>query len=175
MVKKSLLEERGYLSKDYGFYSDVDLWMDILHSHDAYYCADTLITGPTKDLQPRLFEDHLINHFRLMFKMQLNHRKKEFQNRPIALSRELILLMVQAFFYLSYCLLLIVKNHSLSTYIYAGKLLRHNLLLLIPWTIIFIFYPLLYPVLRLFTIIKTFVVSKRVRKEPVPWLNWFVK
>ncbi|HMG93488.1 MAG TPA: glycosyltransferase family 2 protein [Chryseolinea sp.] len=173
MVKKSLLEERGYLSKEYGFYSDVDLWMDILHRHDAYYCADTLITGPTKDLQPRLFDDHLINHFLLMFSMQLKHRKKEFHNRPIALCRELILLMFQSLFFLTYCLLLIVKNYSLRSYTDAGKLLRHNLFLLIPWTIILVFYPILYPVLRLFTGVKTLVAYKREKKEPAPWLSWF--
>jgi glycosyltransferase involved in cell wall biosynthesis len=172
MVKKSLLEERGYLSKEYGFYSDVDLWMDILHKHDAYYCADTLITCPTKEIQPRLFEDHLINHFLLMFNIQLKHRRKEFKNRPLELSRELLLLMFQSFSCLTYCLLLIVKNFSFRSYIGAGKLLRNNYFFLIPWMIILIAYPLLYPVLGLFKIVKNFVVSKLVKKEPVRWLSW---
>ncbi len=175
MVKKSLLEERGYLYDEYGFYSDVDLWMDILHEHDAYYCAETLITGPTKNIQPRLFEDHLINHFLLMFNMQVKHRKKEFHNRPIALSLELMLLMIQSFINLMYCLLLLVKNQSFLTYIGAGRLLRHNLFLLIPWVAVLAVYPIVYSVLKLFTTIKSITISKGTRKEPVPWMNWLTR
>jgi hypothetical protein len=171
MVKKSLLEEHGYMSNEYGFYSDVDLWMDLLHKHDAYYCADTLITGPTKDIQPHLFDDSIINHFLLMFKMQLKHRKKEFSNRPVLLCLELVLLMIQSLFNLTYCLLLIVKNHSFRSYIEAGKLLRQNFFLLIPWMMILIAYPVLYPVLRLFTVVKSAAVSKRSKKVLVGWLS----
>ena len=197
MVRKSLLEERGYLDPKYGFYADVDLWMDILHTHDAYYCAEVLIKGPTKNIQPRLFKDWIIDHFLLMVDMQQKHRKKEFQNKPVTLYRELLLLKVQSVFFLTYCLLLVVKNHTFTMYVETGRVLRHDLLLLIPWITILIGYPLLYPTVRLFTVVKGLVVSKRdhknskaingkvskrldqkhsksTSKEPVNWLSWFI-
>jgi len=67
MVRKHLLHDRGYFKKKYGFYADVDFWMEILHTHDAYFCEDTLITGPMKELQPRLFEDNPLRYFIYMF------------------------------------------------------------------------------------------------------------
>lgn len=174
MVRKSLLSERGLLHDDYGFYADVDLWMDLLHSHDAYYCADTLITGPTKELQPRLFEDNLIKYFLLMFSMQLKHRKKAFSHKPIRLGYELIVLGIQGFFNVIYCLLLIIKNHSLRTFFQTTQLLKHSPVFLIPWAVTLIFYPILYLILKAFTLIKTGVrrLRKKQKREPAHWLSW---
>ena len=97
MVKKELIEQAGFLKKRYGFYADVDLWMDILHSHDAYYCFKTLITGPSKTLQPRLFDDNLIKEFLYLFRMQIAHRKKAFKSQPLTMLKELSICWGQAF------------------------------------------------------------------------------
>jgi glycosyltransferase involved in cell wall biosynthesis len=180
MVKKSLLKERGLLYRDFGFYADVDLWMDLLHDNDAYYCADTLITGPTKEIQPRLFEDGIINHFLLMFDMQLKHRKKAFANDPFRLSSEMLVLWVQSFFNLFYCLLLLVKNHSFASFIAAAGQLSHRVMFLIPWVITFVLYPILYPSLKLYSIIKGGITDlrpklKRSKGEPVQWYDWLFK
>jgi glycosyltransferase involved in cell wall biosynthesis len=165
MVRKKLIEENGYFKKRYGFYADVDMWMQLLHSHDAYYCADTLITGPLKTLQPRLFDDNLIKTFLYMFSMQLVHRKKAFGNKPLALVKELIICWIQAFVNLNYRLLLLVKNFSFMSFMNAAKLLKRSVIFLIPWIIILILYPLLYPFLQLFKVVKN-LINKPVITEP---------
>lgn len=157
MVKKKLLEQNGFFKKEYGFYADVDFWMQLLHSHDAYYCADTLITGPTKRIQPRLFEDNAIRTFLYMFHMQLKHRKKAFKNKPVRLFGELGLFWIQALLNLTYVLLLIVKNLSFRSFLDASGLLKQGVLFLIPWTIILLAYPLLFPLLKFFDYVKTLV------------------
>ncbi len=159
MVRKKLIEENGYLRKRYGFYADVDFWMQLLHKHDAYYCADTLITGPAKTIQPRLFDDNLVKTFLYMFSMQLAHRKKAFKGQPLVLTKELIICWVQAFININYRLLLLVKNFSFYSFINASKLLKKSAVFLIPWFVILIFYPLLYPFLRLFTVVKGLFVK----------------
>ena len=162
MVRKKLLEENGYLKKKYGFYADVDFWMELLHNHDAYYCADTLITGPAKVIQPRLFDDNLVKTFLYMFSMQLAHRKKAFRHKPLELTKELAICWVQAFINVNYRLLLLVKNFSFKSFMNASKLLKKSAVFLIPWFVILIFYPLLYPFLRLFTIVKGLFVKQPV-------------
>ena len=159
MVRKKLFEENGYLKKKYGFYADVDFWMELLHKNDAYYCADTLITGPAKVIQPRLFDDNLVKTFLYMFSMQLAHRKKAFRNKPLVLAKELAICWVQAFINVNYRLLLLVKNFSFRSFMNASKLLKKSAVFLIPWFVILIFYPLLYPFLRLFTIVKGMFVK----------------
>lgn len=157
MVKKKLLEQHGFFKKEYGFYADVDFWMQLLHSHDAYYCADTLITGPSKRIQPRLFEDNAIRTFLYMFNIQLKHRKKAFRNKPLRLVGEMVVFWGQVFLNLSYGLLLIVKNLSFRAFLDAARLLKQSVLFLIPWTVILLLYPLLFPFLKAFDYVKTMV------------------
>ena len=164
MVRKKLIEENGYFKKRYGFYADVDMWMQLLHSHDAYYCADTLLSGPLKTLQPRLFDDNLIKTFLYMFSMQLAHRRKVFGHRPLTLLKELIICWIQAFINLNYRLLLLVKNFSFKSFMNAAKLLKRSTVFLIPWLIILILYPLLYPFLQLFKVVKN-IINKTVLTE----------
>jgi glycosyltransferase involved in cell wall biosynthesis len=153
MVKKQLVEEYDFLKEEYGFYADVDLWMKLLHSHDAYYCSDVLITGPSKKIQPRLFDDNLAQVFLKLFNMQLKHRKQTFNNQPLKLIPELSIFGLQTFINLSYCLLLIVKNFSFKTYIDAAGILKQKRFL-IPWLIILFSYPILYPSLKAFGLFK---------------------
>ena len=155
---------RGCREKRYGFYADVDMWMQLLHSHDAYYCADTLITGPLKTIQPRLFDDNLIRTFLYMFSMQLVHRKKAFRHNPLVLVKELIICWLQAFVNLNYRLLLLVKNFSFMSFMNAANLLKRSTIFLIPWVIILILYPLLYPFLQLFKVVKN-LINKPVMTE----------
>ena len=154
MVKKKLIEENGYLKKRYGFYADVDLWMEILHSKDAYYCADTLISGPDKALQPRLFDDDLIKEFLYLFRMQLAHRKKAFRHKPWELLKELTICWSQALISLNFRLLLLVKNFSFQSFVKASKLLKKTFIFFASWIVILILYPLLYPILKTFKFIK---------------------
>lgn len=154
MVKKKLIDGRGFLKKKYGFYADVDLWMQLLHSHDAYYCSDTLIMGPTKDVQPRLFDDNVIKAFLYLFSMQLKHRKKAYRGQRLKLIKELGIFWTQAFINLNFRLLLVVKDFSFATFIGTASLLRRNFLFLIPWSIILLLYPLLYPMVKIFSAIK---------------------
>jgi glycosyltransferase involved in cell wall biosynthesis len=154
MVRKQLVEDYDLLKLEYGFYADVDLWMKLLHSHDAYYCSDLLITGPLKKIQPRLFEDNQVKVFLKLFNMHLKHRRQTFRSQPIELFSELSIFGAQAFFNLSYCLLLIVKNFSFRTYIGTAGLLKQSAFL-IPWVIILLTYPILYPSLKTFAMFKS--------------------
>lgn len=154
MVKRNLLVDHGYLHKEYGFYADVNLWMDLLHSHDAYYCPETLITGPTKKILPQLFDNNLIRTFLYMFNMQLRHRHKAFRSKPFRLIYEIMVFWIQALLNVTYCLLLIVKNFSFRYFIGAARLLQKSVLFLVPWVIILFLYPILYPFLKLYDSLK---------------------
>ena len=162
MVKKELIEERGFLKKRYGFYADVDLWMDLLHTHDAYYCADTLITGPTKSIQPRLFEDDIMRYFLNMFSMQLKHRKKAFKDNQAKLMKELAILWFQSGLGLTYRLLLVVKNFSFNYFVKVVTLLKRNFLFLSLWALFLLSYPLLYPSLKLYKFVKSYFLRPSV-------------
>lgn len=161
MARKNLLVDHGYLHREFGFYADVNLWMDLLHSHDAYYCADTLITGPTKSLQPQLFEYNLIRVFLYLFNMQLRHRHKAFRKKPVRLVGELMLFWGQSLLNVTYHLILIVKNFSFRYFISAAKLLQKSVLFLIPWIVILFLYPILFPFLKLYGLIKN-----NISKQP---------
>ena len=164
MVKKELLEEKGLFKKRYGFYADVDFWMELLQTHDAYFCADTLITGPQKEVQPRLFDDNPVRYFIYMFYMHLYHRKKAFRKQPGRLVRELFVFWIQAFLGFNYWLLAIVKNFSFSYFIALRRLLKWNFLFLTSWTIVLVLYPLLYPFLKLYSLLKRFLQKADDRK-----------
>jgi glycosyltransferase involved in cell wall biosynthesis len=159
MVRKQLLEEKGFFKKRYGFYADVDFWMEVLQTHDAYFCADVLITGPAKEIQPRLFDDNPIRYFIYMFYMHLHHRKKAFKGQPIRLAKEIALFWVQAFFGFNFWLLAIVKNFSFMYFVALRRLLKWNILFLTSWTIILVLYPLLYPFLKLYSGLKRLLLK----------------
>jgi len=154
MVRKKLIEEHGFLKSEYSFYADVDLWMDLLHFNDAYYCVDTLITGPIKAIQPRLFDDNTIKTFLYMFKIHQKHRKKAFKNKPLRYLAELILFYIYAFFSMNYSLLLVVKNFTFTEFLGIGKLLKENLLFFFHWSVILLLYPILFLALKCFDLIK---------------------
>ncbi len=154
MVKKSLLEEKGFFKKRYGFYADVDFWMEVLQTHDAYFCEEILITGPEKETQPRLFDDNPVRYFIYMFYMHHYHRRKAFRKQPVRLIRELAIFWVQAFLGFNFWLLAIVKNFSFMYFIELRRLLKWNFLFLASWTIVLVLYPLLYPFLKLFNLAK---------------------
>lgn len=154
MIRKDLLEGYGFFKKRYGFYADVDLWMQLLHSHDAYYCAEPLMTGPTQAVQPHLFDDNLIKTFLLLFTMQLEHRTKAFKNKPLLLIKELAICWAQATCNFTYKLLLLVKNFSFQSFMNSAKYLKRRALFFLPWLVVLILYPLLYPFLRLFDSVK---------------------
>jgi len=154
MVKRSLFDDHGFFKKKYGFYADVDFWMQLLHSHDAYYCADTLILGPLKSIQPRLFEDNQIRAFLYLFDMHLAHRKKTYENQSLKMAVELVVFWMQTFLNLTYVLMLVVKNSSFKSFIEGPVILKQRFVLLMPWLMMFLMYPLVYPVLKFFTYAK---------------------
>ncbi len=160
MVRKSLIEKYGYLHHQYGFYADVDLWMGLLHDHDAYYCADTIITGPVKAVQPQLFDISLIRIFLYMAGIQLKHRHHAHRTQPFRLIAELAVYWAQTLLCLTYYLLMIVKNFSFRSFIGAAGLLKRSVLFLIPWVIILFLYPVLYPFLKLYPVIKGMIQMK---------------
>jgi glycosyltransferase involved in cell wall biosynthesis len=154
MVRKQLLEEKGFFKKRYGFYADVNFWMDALQTHDAYFCADILITGPAKEVQPRVFDDNPVKYFIYMFYMHLHHRKKAFKFKPVRLAREMIIFWVQALLGFNFWLLAIVKNFSFRYFVALRRLFKWNVLFLGSWAVVLVLYPLLFPFLKLYNVIK---------------------
>jgi hypothetical protein len=162
MISKSLLEEKGFFKKKYGFYADVDFWMDVLQTHDAYFCKDTLITGPAKTVQPRLFEDNPVRYFIYMFNMQFDHRKRAYKGQPLKLAKELLIFWFQAFFGFNYWLLVIIKNFSFQYFFDVAQLFQRNVLFLISWTMMLLLYPFICPFLKLVK------AAKNIRLRPQP-------
>jgi len=113
-----------------------------------------LITGPLKEVQPRLFDDNPIRYFIYMFHMHLHHRKKAFRSQPLVLAREMLIFWVQSFFGFNYWLLAIVKNFSFVYFVKLGRLFKGNFLFLTSWIVVLVLYPLLYPFLKLYNVLK---------------------
>lgn len=143
MIKKALVVELGYFKLKYGFYADVDMWMSMLHKYDAYYYEETLITGPLKTIQPRLFDDKILKTFFYMFEMHLDHRKIEFRNSR-NLYRELIRFYYYSFKGLTFNLILLAKNYNLKTYLASFKLIfSKSPFFFIPWLFVFLLRPII--------------------------------
>jgi len=126
MVRKSIVEAYGYLKPEYSFYADVDLWMEILHTKDAYYCADPLIKTPLKAYQPQEFSDDIVRFNMLLLDMHIKHRVKEFRNQPARLAFEILRYYSHVFLKMFYILLLVTKNFSFDYFIESRKTLRRR-------------------------------------------------
>jgi glycosyltransferase involved in cell wall biosynthesis len=148
MVRKSLIQRYGYLKQEYSFYADVDLWMEILHTHDAYFCADVLIKTPLKDFQPQQFFNNIVRFYIMLFRMSKHHRMKAFRNRPIRLISELAYYYGITIWYMTYVLLIVTKNFPFRYFLSCRKELKNHLYLMPLWAGILVAYPVLRPLLR---------------------------
>ncbi|HTF17593.1 MAG TPA: glycosyltransferase family 2 protein [Chryseolinea sp.] len=148
MVRKSIVEQCGYLKGEYSFYADVDLWMEILHNHDAYYCADALIKTPLKSFQPQEFEDDIVRFSIILLDMFRKHRLRAFRDRPAKRAVEMLHYYALAIFRMTYTLLLVTKNFSFDYFINSRRTLRSHVYLLPIWSVFLIAYPVLRPALR---------------------------
>ena len=161
MVKKDLIVKYGMLKKEYGFYADVDLWMEILHSKDAYYCSDTLITGPTKEIQPQLFQNDILKVFMYMYSMHLKHRKKAFGGNLLTLMSELTRFYAYTIYSLCYTMLLVVKNFPTKYFLTGARKLKGNVLTTAIWFAFVLMYPIVKPVLVLFQQMKKQTATRK--------------
>jgi glycosyltransferase involved in cell wall biosynthesis len=148
MVRKSLVQKYGYLKSEYSFYADVDLWMHILHTHDAYYCADTLIKAPVKSFQPQEFEDDIVRFNMMLFDMSRKHRLTAFKNSPVKLAAEISVYHLFKFWHFTYVLLLVTKNFSFRYFMDCRKSFGNNFSFFPVWAAFFVLYPVLRPALR---------------------------
>lgn len=151
MVRKSLVQEYGYFKPEFSFYADVDLWMEILHNHDAYYCADTLIKIPLKSFQPQEFEDDIVEFSMSLFRMSKKHRIRAFKGKPLKFVFEMSYYHLIEFRHTLYVLLLVTKNFSFSYFIRCRNSFRNHLYLIPVWMMFLLAYPILRPVLRALT------------------------
>jgi len=136
MVKKSVLESMNYLDKNFGFYADVDLWLNILQNHDAYYCHEHLIHCPSKEMVPNLFDNRLIKSSFILMDIHYKHRTRFYKNKLTYLMRIL-------FFYFQCIMnnihinLIIQKNKNLETLLNVGVYtLSHKIFLLPIWILL---------------------------------------
>lgn len=148
MVRKSLVEKYGYFKPEYSFYADVDLWMEILHNHDAYYCADTLIKTPYKCFQPQEFADDIVKFNVFLLDMSLKHRIRAFRGQSLKLGAEMVYFYFLVNWHLTYILLLVTKNFSFRYFLTCRKQLYKYFYVMPIWAAFLISYPLLRPALR---------------------------
>jgi len=148
MVRKSLVERYGYLKPEYSFYADVDLWMEILHTHDAYYCADTLIKAPLKSFQPQEFHNDIVEFSVLLFGMVKKHRLRAFRGKPLKLTAEMAYHHFATFWHVIYILLIVTKNFRFDYFVRCRKSFRNHLYFVPIWMGFLVAYPLLRPMLR---------------------------
>jgi len=141
MVRKNLIMEYGLIKNEFGFYADVDLWMELLHKHDAYYCADAIIFCPQKSVQPNEFKDDIIKFNMYMVSMHLKHRKKAFSSSLPALAKEMVIGYSFALYHTTYSLLLVIKNYTFKYFITSAKHLVRQPVLFLPWAILLFLYP----------------------------------
>lgn len=149
MVRKSLVEQYGYFKEEFSFYADVDLWMGLLHEHDAYYCADTLLKCPLKSFEPQQFFDDIVRFTIYLFTMHSRHRRIEFRENKLRLFRELTMFYAQTVIKFIYVLLIVMKNHPFDYYIKCRKQLSKFPYLYVPWAMALPFYPIARGLLRL--------------------------
>jgi glycosyltransferase involved in cell wall biosynthesis len=148
MVRKSVVEQCGYLKQEFSFYADVDLWMEILHTYDAYYCADALIKTPLKSFQPSEFEDDIVKFDIILFNMHRKQRMRAFKDNPSKLVIEMMYYYAVVVFRSTYTLLLVTKNFSFQYFLSSRKTFRDHLYLVPLWTSFLLSYPILRPALR---------------------------
>jgi len=162
MLRKSVVQAYGYLNPEYSFYADVDLWMEILQTYDAYYCADPLIKTPLKTVQPQEFKDDIVMFSMLLLNIHKKHRIKAFKNRPTKLVVEMVRYYWLVLLRTVYIQLLVTKNFSFDYFIRSPRKMSSRPYLLPVWTGFLIFYPLIRWSLR------TFIRSK---SSPTPDQN----
>ena len=164
MVRKSLILEYGLMKKEFGFYADVDLWMELLHTHDAYYCAEPLILCPAKSVQPQQFSNDLIKFNMFMLAMHLKHRKKAFAGNLATLTKELAIFHAFALYHTSYSLLLVTKNFSFNYFVQASKHLIRYPYMIVTWALMLVCYPILRMILWMPTWIENLKQTLRSEK-----------
>jgi glycosyltransferase involved in cell wall biosynthesis len=113
MVRRSVVEEAGYLNPRYGFYADVDLWMTLLHHWDAFYVADPLVRIQPRDVQPHLFSYDPWALAEMMHEMFWSHRVREFADKRWAAR------LVEMFRHSIFCQL--DDAHRLATFARRGR------------------------------------------------------
>jgi glycosyltransferase involved in cell wall biosynthesis len=175
MVRKDLITKYGMLKKEYGFYADVDLWMEILHTKNAYYCSETLITGPTKEIQPQLFQNDILKVFMYLYSMHLKHRRQEFSGNIFSMIAEIGRFYTYTLMNLCYTLLLVVKNFPFKYFINAPAKFRGNPLMLLVWLGFAVTYPVTKPALTLFQLAKKQSVLGKQEEERTDWKVLFGK
>jgi hypothetical protein len=122
--------------------------MEILQTHDAYYCADPLIKTPLKSFQPQEFEDDIVKHNVYLLNMHKKQRLKSFRGGQSNLIVQMGYYYAAAIFHMTYILLLVTKNFSFQYFISARRKFKNHFYLLPIWVGFFLAYPLLRPLLR---------------------------
>jgi glycosyltransferase involved in cell wall biosynthesis len=148
MVRKSLVQQYGYLKQEYSFFSDVDLWMEILHTHDAYFCADVLIKTPLKEVQPQQFNNNIVRFYVMLFKMSKHHRIRTFREKPLRLLAEMAYYYGITIWHMAYILMIVTKNFPFQYFMTCRKELKSHRYLLPVWAGVLVAYPVLRPLLR---------------------------
>ena len=88
MAKRAVYEELGLFDEQFGFYSDVDMWLRIASCYDVAYVPRPLISLPSRKIAPRLFKENAIDTQRTLERIFAKARRERFSQRPLRLWAE---------------------------------------------------------------------------------------
>jgi glycosyltransferase involved in cell wall biosynthesis len=83
MVRKAVYDELGLLDERFGFYADIDMWMRIATHYWVAYVDEPLISLPSRERVPRLFDDRVWSVQRMLEKIFWEGRMRYFACHPV--------------------------------------------------------------------------------------------
>jgi len=138
--RKSLFKKMGMFDPVYGFYSDVDMWMSLLHDWDAFYVAKSVVRSY---IETRQFDDNSWKIGSMIKQMHIKHREIEFsQSGWFRLNIERLIYYIYSHTVNIYYLLLSYKHRDFGNLVFSRNyLVKDTPILILFWFILLALYP----------------------------------
>jgi len=88
MARRTAYETVGLFDSRFGFFSDVDMWLRLASRFDVAYVDEPLISIPSRESLPRSFQAERIKTQRILERMWLEARVRQYSDRPARLALE---------------------------------------------------------------------------------------
>jgi len=90
MARRTAFESVGEFDSRFGFFSDVDMWLRLASRFDVAYVNEPLISLPSRESLPRLYMGDDIKMQRILERMWLEARVRQYSDRPARLTLEVV-------------------------------------------------------------------------------------
>ncbi len=90
MARRSAYRETGPFDEQFGFFSDIDMWMRLAERHHVAYVNEPLISLPSKKVVPREFILSFWEEERTVERIFWEARLRHYMGRPLRLILEII-------------------------------------------------------------------------------------